>query len=52
MAKYLYTISKNDGQLIQKIELVGRAKSAPVINQGKLLVACEIKQIIAYVEEN
>jgi len=52
LAKKLYIISKNEGQLIQKIELVGRAKSAPIINQGKLIVACEINQIIAYVENN
>jgi len=52
MAKKLYLIRKNDGKLIQEIELVGRAKTAPIINQGKLILACEIKQIIAYVEEN
>lgn len=52
MAKKLYAISKNEGQLIQKIDLVGRAKSAPIIHQGKLMVACEINQIIAYVEDN
>jgi len=51
MAQKLYIISKNDGQLIQKIELVGRARSAPIINQGKLILACESKQVIAYVED-
>jgi outer membrane protein assembly factor BamB len=51
MAKKLYIISKNDGQLIQKIELVGRARSAPIINQGKLILACESRQVIAYVED-
>jgi outer membrane protein assembly factor BamB len=52
MGKKLYVIKKNDGKLIQQIELIGRAKSAPIINQGKLILACEIRQIIAYVEEN
>ncbi|MCK4753594.1 MAG: PQQ-like beta-propeller repeat protein [Calditrichia bacterium] len=51
MAQKLYIISKNDGQLIQKIELVGRARSAPIINHGKLILACESKQVIAYVED-
>jgi outer membrane protein assembly factor BamB len=51
-AKKLYIISKNEGKLIQKIELIGRAKSAPIINHGKLIIACEINQIIAYVENN
>ena len=51
MAQKLYIINKNDGQLIQKIELVGRARSAPIINHGKLILACESKQVIAYVED-
>lgn len=51
MAQKLYIVNKNDGQLIQKIELVGRARSAPIINQGKLILACESKQVIAYVED-
>jgi outer membrane protein assembly factor BamB len=50
MAQKLYVINKNDGELIQKIELVGRARSAPIINQGKLILACESRQVIAYVE--
>jgi outer membrane protein assembly factor BamB len=52
LAQKLYTINKNDGQLIQMIELSGRARSAPIINQGKLIVSCEGRQIIAYVEDN
>ena len=51
-AKKLYIINKSDGKLIQTIELIGRAKSAPIINFGKLIVACEINQIMAYVENN
>jgi len=51
MAQKLYTIRKNDGKLLQEIDLVGRARSAPIINQGKLILACETKQIIAYVEK-
>jgi outer membrane protein assembly factor BamB len=51
-AQKLYAINKADGQLLQKIDLIGRAKSAPIINQGKLIVACEGRQIIAYVEDN
>jgi len=50
MAKKLYIIKKNDGTLLQKIDLVGRARSAPIISQGKLILACETNQVIAYVE--
>jgi outer membrane protein assembly factor BamB len=50
LAKKLYVINKIDGTLLQKIELVGRARSAPIICQGKLILACETNQVIAYVE--
>jgi len=50
LARKLYAIDKNDGKLIQKIDLVGRARSAPLISQGKLFLACEENRVIAYVE--
>jgi outer membrane protein assembly factor BamB len=50
MAKKLYIIKKSDGQLIQMIELMGRARSAPIINHDKLILACEGNQVISYVE--
>jgi outer membrane protein assembly factor BamB len=50
LAGKLYIIDKNGGNQLQKIELVGRARSAPIINQGKLILACEERQVISYVE--
>jgi outer membrane protein assembly factor BamB len=50
LARKLYIIDKNNGNQLQKIELVGRARSAPMISQGKLILACEERQVIAYVE--
>jgi outer membrane protein assembly factor BamB len=50
LAKKLYVINKSDGKINQKIELVGRARSAPIISQGKLFLACEENRVIAYVE--
>jgi outer membrane protein assembly factor BamB len=50
LARKLYVIDKNDGELVQKIELVGRARSAPIISQGKLILVCEENRVIAYVE--
>ena len=50
MARKLYILDKRDGILIQEIDLDGRARSAPIISQGKLFLACEDRRIIAYVE--
>jgi outer membrane protein assembly factor BamB len=51
LAKKLYILDKRDGTPIQEIELAGRARSAPIISQGKLFLACEDRRVIAYVEE-
>ena len=50
LAQKLYIIDKNEGKQLQKIELLGRARSAPIISQGKLILACEENRVIAYVE--
>ena len=50
LARKLYIIDKNNGDQLQKIELTGRARSAPIISQGKLILACEENRVIAYVE--
>ena len=50
LAQKLYIIDKSDGTQLQKIELLGRARSAPIISQGKLILACEENRVIAYVE--
>ncbi len=52
LAKYLYILDKHNGQLLQSIEIPGRARSTPIIKGGKLVLACEEKQVIAYVENN
>jgi outer membrane protein assembly factor BamB len=52
MAKKFYILKKNNGKMIQEIELEGRASSAPMINQSKLIIACEERQVVAYAEEN
>ncbi len=50
LAQKLYIIDKSEGKQLQKIELLGRARSAPIISQGKLILACEENRVIAYVE--
>ena len=52
MAKKFYILKRNDGKMIQEIELEGRASSAPMINLNKLIIACEERQVVAYAEEN
>lgn len=52
LGQYFYILEKKNGQLLQKIELSGRARSSPVIKQGKIMIACEDKLVIAYVEDN
>jgi outer membrane protein assembly factor BamB len=51
LGKKFYVLNKNDGQLLQTINLPGRARSTPLINKGKLILGCEDKQVIAYVEK-
>jgi outer membrane protein assembly factor BamB len=50
LARKLYIIDKNNGNQLQKIDLLGRARSAPIISNGKLILACEENRVIAYVE--
>ena len=51
LGQKFYILSKNDGHLLQTINLPGRARSTPLINRGKLILGCEEKQVIAYVEK-
>ena len=52
LAKHLYILDKQNGELLQRIDIPGRARSTPIIKGGKLVIACEEKQVIAYVEDN
>ena len=47
----LYIMDKNNGEVLQKIELPGRARSTPIIKKGKLILTCEDKRVIAYAKE-
>jgi outer membrane protein assembly factor BamB len=51
LSEKLYILDKISGQLLQEIALSGRARSAPIIKQGKLILSCEEKQVIAYAKE-
>jgi len=51
LAEKLSILDKNNGELLQEITLSGRARSTPVIRQGKLILSCEDKQVIAYAKE-
>ncbi len=43
--KYFYIIDKNNGKLLQKIELKGRLRSLPVPFEDKLILCYEYKEI-------
>ena len=51
LAEKLSILDKNSGELLQEITLSGRARSTPIIKQGKLILSCEDKQVIAYAKE-
>jgi outer membrane protein assembly factor BamB len=51
LAGILYILDKNNGALLQTIELSGRARSTPIIKKGKLIISVENKQVNAYAKE-
>ncbi len=52
LGQKFYVLNKNDGHLLQTIDLPGRARTTPLISRGKLILGCEEKQVIAYVEKH
>jgi len=48
LGKYLYILDKKTGQLLQEIKLEGRARSIPLIKDGKLVIAHEDKNVNIY----
>jgi outer membrane protein assembly factor BamB len=49
LAKHLYVLDNQDGRLLQDIVLEGRARSTPIIKDGRLVLACENKKVVTYV---
>jgi outer membrane protein assembly factor BamB len=52
LAEKLTILDKSNGKILQEITLSGRARSAPIIKKGKLILSCEDKQVIAYAKED
>jgi hypothetical protein len=51
LAEKLTILDKNNGEPLQEITLAGRARSTPIIKQGKLILSCEDKQVTAYAKK-
>ncbi len=47
LGKHLYLLNRYSGDLLQDIKLNGRVRSVPVIQNGKMVIACEDKKIVA-----
>jgi len=45
LGKYIYIIDKFTGEKLQEIKLDGRARSIPIIINGKLIIACEDENV-------
>jgi len=45
LGKYIYIIDKFTGEKLQEIKLDGRARSIPIIKNGKLIIACEDENV-------
>jgi len=45
LGKYIYIIDKHTGEKLQEIKLDGRARSIPLIKNGKLIIACEDENV-------
>lgn len=45
LAKNLYILDKKTGEQLQLIKLEGRARSIPIIKDGKLFIACEDEDV-------
>ena len=45
LGKYIYIINKHTGEKLQEIKLDGRARSIPIIINGKLIIACEDENV-------
>jgi len=52
LAKHLYILNNQDGELLQDIELEGRARSTPIIKNGRLLITCENEKVVTYVAKS
>jgi outer membrane protein assembly factor BamB len=48
LANKLYILDKKDGKPVQIIELEGRARSTPIIQNDKLIISCERKNVLAF----
>ena len=45
LGKHLYILDKNTGEKLQSIKLEGRARSIPILKNGKLIIACEDENV-------
>jgi outer membrane protein assembly factor BamB len=48
LGKYLYILDKTTGKKLQEIKLEGRAKSVPLIKNGRLIIASEDDNVNIY----